>query len=308
MTPAEPAVDPTVARSTVAPGTGTTAEVHPPTEAERVLARRAAAGGPDGGGQPGTWKWWHTLLTLAIVALIVGLAIFAASSKKLITSGGNLPLWTFIGLALLMAAFIALAGWGITGNVAGALIEPKKGRMSLSRLQVILWTILVLSAYLTAFIVNVASDKTNPLTVAIPPELLIAMGLSITTLAGTGIVLNYKQNQLNPAGAPERVRLQLEARNINYDDTTGVLVADRAQWRDIFEGDTPDTATYLDLGKIQLFYITVALVLGYAIAVGNLFTGVDVHTGVTTLPAIDKGFVALLAISHAGYLTTKAAS
>lgn len=134
------------------------------------------------------------------------------------------------------------------------------------------------------------------------------MGLSITALVGTGIVLNYKRNQLNPAGAPERVRLQLEARNINYDDTTGVLVADHAQWRDIFEGDTPDTATYLDLGKIQLFYITVALVLGYGIAVANLFTGVDVHTGVTALPAIDKGFVALLAISHAGYLTTKAAS
>ena len=32
-----------------------------------------------------------------------------------------------------------------------------------------------------------------------------------------------------------------------------MLVANRAQWRDIFEGDTPDTATYLDLGKIQLF-------------------------------------------------------
>jgi hypothetical protein len=49
-------------------------------------------------------------------------------------------------------------------------------------------------------------------------------------------------------------------------------------------------------------------VLGYGIAVANLFTGVDVHTAVTALPGIDEAFVALLAISHAGYLTTKAVS
>ena len=67
-------------------------------------------------------------------------------------------------------------------------------------------------------------------------------------------------------------------------------------------------SSYLDLGKIQLFYVTVALVLGYGIAVANLFTGVDVQGGVTALPEIDQAFVALLAISHVGYLTTKAAS
>jgi hypothetical protein len=223
---------------------------------------------------------------VAIVGLIVALAIWAATSKTLLKDlDGRLPVWTFIALAALMLIFAALVGWGITGNVGGLLMDPTKGRrMSLSRLQVLAWTFLVLSAYLNAFMVNISGGFPNPLDVDIPGELLVAMGISVGSLVGAKIVLAVKESN----------------------DPTAVYKSPAARWGDLFQGDTPETAGSLDLGKIQLFYITIALVLGYAIVVATGFA--HVTSKIESLPQLDQAFVALLAISHAGYLTTKAAS
>jgi hypothetical protein len=273
-------------------------------------AGRAPAPGTTASAQAAAhWKSWHTLCAVGIVAVIVALGVFAATSDSLADGKDNLPLWIFLLIAALLIGFIVLVGWGITGIAAGALIDPKKGRMSLSRLQLMLWTVLIIAAFLTAFLINIANDDASPLSVAIPGELLVAMGISITSLAGTGLVLNAKGNQTNPGGAPADVAATLTAREIPIaDDKTGVMKLETASFRDLFEGDTPESATYLDLGKIQMFYITVALVLGYGIAVGALFSGFGGTSDITSLPSLDEAFVALLGISHAGYLTTKAAS
>jgi hypothetical protein len=238
----------------------------------------------------GHWKIRHTLASLAILGLIIGFAIWGATSKTLLTDlNGKLPVWTFLGLAALLLIFAALVGWGITGHVGGLLEDPMKGRrMSLSRLQALAWTFLVIAAYLNAFIVNIAGNFQDPLNVAIPGELLVAMGISIGSLAGAKIVLAVKESKNPPGAEPAVVKSQ------------------SPRWSDLFQGDTPETADSLDLGKIQMFYITIALVLGYGIVVAAKFA--HVKGGISTLPNLDPAFVALLAISHAGYLTTKAAS
>jgi hypothetical protein len=95
------------------------------------------------------------------------------------------------------------------------------------------------------------------------------------------------------------------------DDTVanrGQLMINRrleaAQWTDMFRGEEIGNAAHLDLGKIQLFYFTIVLVLAYAVALGTAFASSDVRIG--QLPAMDSSMVALLGISHAGYLTHKA--
>jgi hypothetical protein len=243
------------------------------------------------------WQLWHTLASLAILALIIGLAIWAATSKTLLKDvDGRLPVWTFLALVALLLGFAVLVGWGTTGHVGGLLMDPTKGRrMSLSRLQVLAWTFLVLAAYLNAFIVNIAGGFPNPLDVDIPGELLIAMGISIGSLAGAKVVLAVKESK-NGATLPDDPLANPSA----------VVKSPFAQWSDLFQGDTKETAGTLDLGKVQLFYITIALVLGYAIVVATGFAHVT-HK-IESLPKLDEAFVALLAISHAGYLTTKAAS
>jgi hypothetical protein len=252
-------------------------------------------------------KWWPDALAVGLVAALIAIVVFAVVSKLLVTSSWHLTVWIFVAILFLLSAFTVLMGWAITGQLLGSLIDGKKGRMSLSRLQTLLWTILVLASYLTAFIINVSLGAKNPLEVAMPGELLTAMGISLTSLAGAKLVLDHKQNQPNTTGVPSRVIEQLTQRDVAFDATTRVLYASRAQVRDIFEGDTPDSATFLDLGKIQLFYVTLALVAGYAIAVGDLFSRAKVGQPIASLPGLDRSFVALLALSHAGYLTTKAA-
>lgn len=237
---------------------------------------------------PAHWKLWHTLVSLVILALLIGFAIWGATSKTLLSADhGKLPVWTFLGIAALLLLFAALVGWGITGHVGGLLMDPTKGqRMSLSRLQALAWTFLVIAAYLNAFIVNIAGNFQNPLDVAIPGELLVAMGISLGSLAGAKVVLAVKNSQ-SPTEST-------------------VYKSPTPRWSDLFQGDTVDTAGSLDLGKIQMFYITIALVLGYGIVVAAKFAHVE--GGISTLPPLDSAFVALLAISHAGYLTTKAVS
>jgi hypothetical protein len=260
---------------------GPAAPVLPPPAGAAAPAPPAPAAPP-----ASAWRVWHTVASIGILAAIIGIAIWAGTSKTLVTDlHGRLPVWTFLALFVLFALFAVLVGWGIAGEVGGVLIDPMKGRrMSLSRLQMLLWTFLVLAAYLDAFLVNISAGRPHPLDVSIPGELLLAMGISVTSLAGARIVLSVKQSN----------------------DSAAVYKGRLARWRDLFEGDTAQTAHALDLGKIQMFYITIALVLGYGIALATGFA--DVTGGIGSLPALDQAFVVLLAISHAGYLTTKAAS
>jgi hypothetical protein len=266
------------------------------------------------------WQHWHTLACVLIIAAVVALAIWAATSHTLLTdAGGRLPIWTFLGLAALLSAFTVLIGWAITGRAGGALIDPKKARYSLSRLQMISWTILILAAYLNAFIVNIAAGRTNPVDVGIPGALLAAMGVSIGGLLGTQLVLGYKQSKSGSGYVSEdggKVVVMRDDASTAVDAAadpsagSAVMKAPTTGLSDIFKGDTVASSSSLDLGKIQLFYVTVALVLGYGIFVATGFAHVPVGKsgGIGSLPEISQGFVALLALSHGGYLSTKATS
>jgi hypothetical protein len=76
-----------------------------------------------------------------------------------------------------------------------------------------------------------------------------------------------------------------------------------ARLADLFQGDEIGNAAHLDLGKVQMLFFTLILVLAYGVALANLFTKA---TPIVMLPALDGGMVALLGISHAGYLLNKA--
>jgi hypothetical protein len=248
-----------------------------------------------------------TLVGVGIVAAVIALAIWAANSHKLITAvSGRLPVYTFLALAALLTVFTLLIGWTITGSLGGALVDPKKGRYSLSRLQLISWTILILAGYLNAFIANIAAGRSHPITVAIPGQLLAAMGISIGGLVGTQLVLGYKKDNHNVITATDGNSVILG----KNDSSSALVQASSTSIADIFKGDTAGGSRSLDLGKLQLFFVTVVLVLGYGIWVAAQFAHLrsGASGGVGSLPKIDQAFVALLALSHGGYLTTKAAA
>jgi hypothetical protein len=250
-----------------------------------------------------------------IVALVVA-GVWAGSRDTLVTAkpSDHLTNWLYLGVASVIAVFTLVVGRTIQGHWSGALVDPKRQRMSLSRLQMLLWFVLVLASYITAVMINLAQRNAanttaiDALAVAIPGELLVAMGLSLGSLVGARVVLNNKESvhgAVTAAAPPDAIAsngvVQAAVRR------SAVFRAERPRWRDLFAGDTAESRDTVDVGKVQMFFITVALVVGYGLVVADLFASVPV-AGISTLPALNDGFVALLAISHAGYLTAKVTS
>jgi hypothetical protein len=260
------------------------------------------------------WHAWQVLAMALILLVTAGLTIWSAATDALVTRrDGHLPAWLFLALILLAAAFTLLAGWALTGLWSGSLIDPTKGRMSLSRLQAMLWTIFVIPAFLTAAMINLSQQNANstynkgklpkqqivikdPLDITIPGELLAVMGLSLGSAFVSRLVLVKKADEKKTT---DDAKATGEARK-------SVYVAQAPEWRDLFRGDTVESRNLLDLGKLQLFLITAAILIAYGTVVANAFVSRNPH-GISALPALSGTIVGLLAISHAGYLTNKAA-
>jgi hypothetical protein len=251
------------------------------------------------------WERWHTLsLLVIIVGVLIGGWLIARVS----------PLWAWIAVMILLTAFLSIAGKGVTGFWWGALIDDRN-MMSLSRLQIILWTIVVLSGFLAAAMTNIAADTgQSPLAIQVPQQLWLLMGISTTSLVASPLIRSTKR-----AGVPSRqqaeagFRAMAQQRGISVDRASdfvtarGVEVAYRrpelAEWPDLVKGEEVGNFTYLDLGKVQNLFFTLVLIIAYAVALGSRLADGGF---IGSLPPLDTGMVTLLGISHAGYLIYKA--
>ena len=119
------------------------------------------------------WYWWHTLLVLLFPVAVIAFGILLPSSLRLQN-------W-LINLVLFLL-FIIILGKGITGRWEGLLIDDRK-KMSLSRLQTVAWTVLILSAFVTTALTNISAkgDLSKVLNISIPQSLWILLGISTTT-------------------------------------------------------------------------------------------------------------------------------
>jgi len=245
------------------------------------------------------WSPWHTLSLFCILAAIGvdGLLIPLASR-----------LWAWLGIVALLALFAAIAGHGVTGCWRGPLVD-ERNKISLSRLQATLWTLLVLSALLTTALTNIRNGETNPLAIVIPTGLWVLMGISTASLVGSPLVLSNKKARGADDAQTQRTLDLLAAQNVDINNITimGQVIVNKspqmARWADLFSGEETGNAAQFDLGKIQMFYFTIILVLVYAVAFAILFIG-PVHI-IGTFPDMDTSILALLGISHAAYLTNK---
>ena len=225
--------------------------------------------------QPAAWTHQHTLAQLLIVAAIavVGVAAPAWRLSELIT-------WLII--VALFLAFMFVVGQGITGRLQGLLID-ERNKMSLSRLQMVLWTVTILSGLLAIALSNIGRGSPAPLAIEVPTQVWLLLGISTTSLIGSPLL---KSNKM------------AEGKIKTRDDLHDADVAD------LFRGEENSNCNMLDLAKVQMFLFTVVLVLSYAVLLGSMFA---TSTGpIKALPDIDPSMTTLLGISHAGYLVNKA--
>lgn len=88
-----------------------------------------------------------------------------------------------------------------------------------------------------------------------------------------------------------------------------LTTASCASWADMFRGEDVTDGAHLDLAKVQMFYFTIILVLAYTFALGDMFIEqMATPSLIAAFPALNTGAIALLGISHAGYLVNKAAT
>lgn len=196
--------------------------------------------------------------------------------------------------ALVITGLIIVIGWVVSGKWLGALVDSRN-KMSLSQLQILLWTIVFVSSYFTI------AFTFQTMNVYVPEELWALLGVSTGSAAGAIIIKGNKRAQ-EPAA-----RL-----NLNPATRVGLLsTANAPSFADIFRGDEATNATTVDISKVQMFFFTVAAVIGYVIALLSCDltkspADVTVKYG-AYFPAFSAGLVTLIGISHTGYLTVKAA-
>ncbi len=287
------------------------------------------------------WRRWHTILICVFLALILavnywGLHRAAELSAETQPAGGGLgdvqdsAPWirvsTWIATFGLLTLIAVVIGRGKLGRNSGLLIDHRR-RMSLSRTQMVLWTLIILSGFTTAVFVNFASGSLEPMSISIPKELWALIGISITSLIGSPLIKDMKENQTGKGdeavkdtakklaasrGAdPDALKAKSELDALKKEAkvyTVGRILYNEsemdASFSDLFSGEDGDDSAIPDLGKVQMFYFTVLLAAVYVFLLGEKFFASG--GAIDAFPAFDSSMLALLGISNGGYLIKKA--
>ena len=246
-----------------------------------------------------TWTFGHTIAWLLFI-VVLPLA-FIYKIEQPVTA------WW-----ILMAGFMSIlliTGHGVTGSMKGAFVD-NRNTLSLSRFQMMAWTILILSALCAAAFWNIKVGDPNPLNIGLKEELWLLMGISTASLVGSPLILNGKK-----ALAPDRAEMSktfelLKQQGYDTDklDNQGHLIVNaaphHARWSDLFTGEETGNFAHLDLARLQMFFFTLVALLVYGAA---LLSKLGTTSGaITELPTLTYGLLALIGISHTGYLTAKA--
>lgn len=131
------------------------------------------------------------------IAVIVALAPVTAI-------GDSREFAWFLATLLVLGAFV-VAGVAVGGRFAGVLIDDRF-KFSLSRLQIVWWTVLVLSAYLGAVWVNMQASARDPLAIEIPEELWVLLGISTASLVGSPLLKGQKRTGIQLEMTPAQLR------------------------------------------------------------------------------------------------------
>lgn len=250
-------------------------------------------------------------LTAVILILLTALMVPAAWFLP--------PAWNFIALMVLMLLFMITLGVRISGRPAGILIN-ERNLISLSRFQLVMWTIIILSAYLTAAIGRIHGGAIgDALAIGLDPKLWALLGISTTSLIGTPLLQSTKKAQNPDPKEVAKTETALaakgdpEPKEVIADNSQGVLYANAdikdAAFSDMFEGDEVGNTAYVDVSKVQMFFFTIVAGLSYGM---DLFQWVAAKGYVpadpktqAAFPLVSGGLVAILGISHAGFLMNK---
>jgi hypothetical protein len=261
------------------------------------MMRPSASGGP-------TRFRKGEVITVSLICLITPLAAGIYLS----------PLWGWFVIAFLMVLYFLFLGRWISGRPLGVLVN-ERNLMSLSRFQMVSWTVLLLSAFLAIVLKRLSVLSSNPaaspLNVAMDPRLWALMGISATSLVGTPLLLSAKASQAPAPNTVDKAAKALSEPAAEIEaNSQGTLYSNAhisdAALTDMFQGDEIGNTAYVDAAKVQMFYVTVVAIVAYSYALYSAILSIYPPAGFA-MPVPPTALVALLGISNATYLTSKTA-
>jgi hypothetical protein len=257
----------------------------------------------------------------AIIAPVV--LILAMVLAALLFPG--IPAWIIANLC--MIAFLLILGELVCKRPLGLLVN-ERNLMSLSRFQMVLWTLIILSAYFVIAMGRISKGTPDPLAVQIDWRLWTLMGISATSLVGSSLINSTKKEKTTADSETNKTADALVKTN-NTPDSLGTdkdnaaavkaklvetsqgtlysnpTIAD-ASFADMFEGDEIGNTAYIDLSKVQMFFFTLILAISYVAALAPLIAKLKTDAAtIAGFPSLNDGTIALLGISHASFLVTK---
>ena len=299
-------------------------------------------------------RWGWSILPPVFAIVIVGF-LLPSRLGTLVNSPGIGLMLTWLGVAILMFIIIGFIGKSLNKGGWGVLID-NRNMMSLSRLQIVLWTVVILSAFLTVGLARVSDSRFNPdgyfyepaetseeetkqeptwadpLGIQLPPLLWALMGISVTSAVGSPLLKAAKAQRT--AGEDRRrtraaMKLTIDGEQskiATYDavltevtrdlppekslDNQGALVKKKkwqdAMFSDIFMGEEVSNFMYVDIAKVQNFFFTMITVLAYTVALAVAMLTASSIAEFIAFPDLPAGLIAVISISHGGYLTDKA--
>ncbi len=229
---------------------------------------------------------------------------------------------SILGLLLLFAGL----GLGTSGKPTGIAIS-KQNRLSLSLLQVVFWTMIILSAYATFCAFNVGamgatwlvkspgvSDNTVSLFPQLEPWAWGVMGIVIASPTLSALIKGSKPSTKDDSDDDETGQTTSPL-NLKLGPLSRNMSPTQASFLDIFLGEDKANATQLDISRAQNVIITSLLLFaftGWLIQLmGSIEMSVVLNAFVEGTPILSKfpepgaTFTALLALTHATYLAGK---
>lgn len=213
----------------------------------------------------------------------------------------------YILVMALMLLFMITIGLHICRRIGGILVNDRNV-ISLSRFQMVMWTLIILSAFLAAVIARIHEGglSSDALAIVLDQKLWGLLGITTASLVGTPLMQSTKKTQEPKPEAVAKAAKELKSTTEDVgSNAQGVLYANPsvadATFSDMFRGDEVTTKAYVDVAKLQMFFFTVVAGLTYAIELYQ-WMGDKKYLGPgASFPTLSGGLIAILGISHAGF-------
>jgi hypothetical protein len=224
-----------------------------------------------------------------------------------------LPLGTnWLVVLVLIIVFFLATGKTITGRALGILVNERK-LMSLSRFQLVVWTVLIVSGFFVIAIERIRGvDVSDPLAIGIDWHIWALLGISTASFVGTPLLYgNKKTKEPKPSSdIVQKTALRFQESEADVQQNReGILYGNSsiafARFTDLFQGDELGNAQLVDVGKLQMFFFTIAVAIAYGSELFQLIAYGDLNQSAVHLPVLQDGLLALMGVSHAAYLGGK---